>query len=159
MFISLPQTNKNKSRFDLSTSRTFLWESSEPEAGGMACVKRVPLTGGYELPGSEGLRSPYSLSPPVTPSPSSSFTDEDERAIQHCFHYTGTVLTSTLAFQKEQKLKCECQVSACLELFLRTSSSPRSLPTRVMLPVLSRPVAALQLGNLVTWKSLKEGGQ
>lgn len=37
------------------------------------------------------------------------FTDEDERAIQHCFHYTGTVLTSTLAFQKEQKLKCECQ--------------------------------------------------
>lgn len=30
--------------------------------------------------------------------------------IQHCFHYTSTVLTSTLAFQKEQKLKCECQV-------------------------------------------------
>ncbi|XP_029391542.1 cGMP-dependent 3',5'-cyclic phosphodiesterase [Mus pahari] len=37
------------------------------------------------------------------------FTDEDEHVIQHCFHYTGTVLTSTLAFQKEQKLKCECQ--------------------------------------------------
>ncbi|PNJ51501.1 PDE2A isoform 23, partial [Pongo abelii] len=37
------------------------------------------------------------------------FTDEDEQVIQHCFHYTSTVLTSTLAFQKEQKLKCECQ--------------------------------------------------
>uniref|UniRef100_H0VIU3 Phosphodiesterase n=1 Tax=Cavia porcellus TaxID=10141 RepID=H0VIU3_CAVPO len=37
------------------------------------------------------------------------FTGQDERVIQHCFHYTSTVLTSTLAFQKEQKLKCECQ--------------------------------------------------
>ncbi|XP_019504867.1 PREDICTED: cGMP-dependent 3',5'-cyclic phosphodiesterase [Hipposideros armiger] len=37
------------------------------------------------------------------------FTDQDERVIQHCFHYTSTVLSSTLAFQKEQKLKCECQ--------------------------------------------------
>uniref|UniRef100_A0A452SV01 Phosphodiesterase n=1 Tax=Ursus americanus TaxID=9643 RepID=A0A452SV01_URSAM len=37
------------------------------------------------------------------------FTAQDERVIQHCFHYTSTVLTSTLAFQKEQKLKCECQ--------------------------------------------------
>ncbi|KAI4581253.1 hypothetical protein MJG53_020841, partial [Ovis ammon polii x Ovis aries] len=37
------------------------------------------------------------------------FTDQDERVTQHCFHYTSTVLTSTLAFQKEQKLKCECQ--------------------------------------------------
>ncbi|XP_024609104.1 cGMP-dependent 3',5'-cyclic phosphodiesterase isoform X9 [Neophocaena asiaeorientalis asiaeorientalis] len=37
------------------------------------------------------------------------FTDQDERVIQHCFYYTSTVLTSTLAFQKEQKLKCECQ--------------------------------------------------
>ncbi|NXK15232.1 PDE2A phosphodiesterase, partial [Herpetotheres cachinnans] len=36
----------------------------------------------------------------------------DEHKIQHCFCYTSTVLTSTLAFQKEQKLKCECQVSA-----------------------------------------------
>jgi len=42
------------------------------------------------------------------------FTDQDERVIQHCFHYTSTVLTSTLAFQKEQKLKCECQVSHLL---------------------------------------------
>ncbi|KAF1421099.1 cGMP-dependent 3',5'-cyclic phosphodiesterase, partial [Spheniscus magellanicus] len=33
----------------------------------------------------------------------------DEHKIQHCFCYTSTVLTSTLAFQKEQKLKCECQ--------------------------------------------------
>uniref|UniRef100_A0A8C9DKK1 Phosphodiesterase n=1 Tax=Prolemur simus TaxID=1328070 RepID=A0A8C9DKK1_PROSS len=40
------------------------------------------------------------------------FTDQDEHMIQHCFHYTSTVLTSTLAFQKEQKLKCECQVKS-----------------------------------------------
>lgn len=38
-----------------------------------------------------------------------SFTQQDEHKIQHCFCYTSTVLTSTLAFQKEQKLKCECQ--------------------------------------------------
>ncbi|KAH0625301.1 hypothetical protein JD844_033793 [Phrynosoma platyrhinos] len=38
-----------------------------------------------------------------------SYTDIDEHKIQHCFCYTSTVLTSTLAFQKEQKLKCECQ--------------------------------------------------
>ncbi|XP_067322519.1 cGMP-dependent 3',5'-cyclic phosphodiesterase isoform X1 [Anolis sagrei] len=38
-----------------------------------------------------------------------SYTEIDERKIQHCFCYTSTVLTSTLAFQKEQKLKCECQ--------------------------------------------------
>lgn len=50
--------------------------------------------------------------------------------IQHCFHYTGTVLTSTLAFQKEQKLKCECQVRAYLELFPGTSSNPGRLSTR-----------------------------
>ncbi|XP_038622556.1 cGMP-dependent 3',5'-cyclic phosphodiesterase [Tachyglossus aculeatus] len=37
------------------------------------------------------------------------YTDEDEHKILHCFCYTSTVLTSTLAFQKEQKLKCECQ--------------------------------------------------
>lgn len=41
----------------------------------------------------------------------SSYTERDEHKIQHCFCYTSTVLTSTLAFQKEQKLKCECQVS------------------------------------------------
>ncbi|KAJ8276686.1 hypothetical protein COCON_G00084380 [Conger conger] len=33
----------------------------------------------------------------------------DEWKIQHCFRYTSSVLTSTLAFQKEQKLKSECQ--------------------------------------------------
>ncbi|XP_030412446.1 cGMP-dependent 3',5'-cyclic phosphodiesterase isoform X1 [Gopherus evgoodei] len=38
-----------------------------------------------------------------------SYTEADEHRIQHCFCYTSTVLTSTLAFQKEQKLKCECQ--------------------------------------------------
>ncbi|NXX23749.1 PDE2A phosphodiesterase, partial [Podargus strigoides] len=37
------------------------------------------------------------------------YTETDEHKIQHCFCYTSTVLTSTLAFQKEQKLKCECQ--------------------------------------------------
>ncbi|KAM8975436.1 cGMP-dependent 3',5'-cyclic phosphodiesterase isoform 2-T2 [Pelodytes ibericus] len=37
------------------------------------------------------------------------YTALDEHKIQHCFCYTSTVLTSTLAFQKEQKLKCECQ--------------------------------------------------
>ncbi|MBN3293567.1 PDE2A phosphodiesterase, partial [Polypterus senegalus] len=37
------------------------------------------------------------------------YTKEDEHKIQHCFCYTSTVLTSTLAFQKEQKLKFECQ--------------------------------------------------
>lgn len=45
--------------------------------------------------------------PPTLPG---SYTEADERKIQHCFCYTSTVLTSTLAFQKEQKLKCECQV-------------------------------------------------
>uniref|UniRef100_A0A8C6KQE8 Phosphodiesterase n=1 Tax=Nothobranchius furzeri TaxID=105023 RepID=A0A8C6KQE8_NOTFU len=38
-------------------------------------------------------------------------TEIDEHTIQHCFCYTSTVLTSTLAFQKEQKLKVECQVA------------------------------------------------
>ncbi|XP_048121116.1 cGMP-dependent 3',5'-cyclic phosphodiesterase isoform X2 [Alosa alosa] len=38
-----------------------------------------------------------------------SHTPADEHVIQHCFCYTSTVLTSTLAFQKEQKLKQECQ--------------------------------------------------
>ncbi|XP_075054437.1 cGMP-dependent 3',5'-cyclic phosphodiesterase isoform X2 [Mixophyes fleayi] len=37
------------------------------------------------------------------------YTEVDEHKIQHCFRYTSTVLTSTLAFQKEEKLKCECQ--------------------------------------------------
>ena len=78
----------------------------------------------------------------MTPSPPSSFTDEDEHVIQHCFRYTGTVLTSTLAFQKEQKLKCECQVSTCRgELFLGSSASPRRLSPGLPLPVLSRPAS------------------
>ncbi|XP_073673704.1 cGMP-dependent 3',5'-cyclic phosphodiesterase isoform X3 [Garra rufa] len=37
------------------------------------------------------------------------YMEADEHVIQHCFCYTSTVLTSTLAFQKEQKLKFECQ--------------------------------------------------
>ncbi|KAJ8412607.1 hypothetical protein AAFF_G00129430 [Aldrovandia affinis] len=36
-------------------------------------------------------------------------TRVDEHKIQNCFRYTSSVLTSTLAFQKEQKLKSECQ--------------------------------------------------
>lgn len=59
----------------------------------------------------------------MTLNPSSRFTGQDERVIQHCFHYTSTVLTSTLAFQKEQKLKCECQVSC-----LSQASSGTCLP-------------------------------
>lgn len=60
--------------------------------------------------------------PPFLPG---SYTEADERKIQHCFCYTSTVLTSTLAFQKEQKLKCECQVGvtrvshACVCMSLR----------------------------------------
>uniref|UniRef100_A0AAZ3P3S0 Phosphodiesterase n=1 Tax=Oncorhynchus tshawytscha TaxID=74940 RepID=A0AAZ3P3S0_ONCTS len=45
----------------------------------------------------------------IFPSSSLVHTDVDEHTIQHCFCYTSTVLTSTLAFQKEQKLKVECQ--------------------------------------------------
>uniref|UniRef100_A0A671S4J4 Phosphodiesterase n=1 Tax=Sinocyclocheilus anshuiensis TaxID=1608454 RepID=A0A671S4J4_9TELE len=37
------------------------------------------------------------------------YMEADEHVIQHCFCYSSTVLTSTLAFQKEQKLKFECQ--------------------------------------------------
>ncbi|KAL0994288.1 hypothetical protein UPYG_G00120260 [Umbra pygmaea] len=36
-------------------------------------------------------------------------TEVDEHTVQHCFRYTSSVLTSTLAFQKEQRLKYECQ--------------------------------------------------
>ncbi|XP_067084872.1 cGMP-dependent 3',5'-cyclic phosphodiesterase-like isoform X2 [Osmerus mordax] len=36
-------------------------------------------------------------------------TEADERIVQHCFRYTSSVLTSTLAFQKERRLKFECQ--------------------------------------------------
>ncbi|KAG7278952.1 hypothetical protein CRUP_036603 [Coryphaenoides rupestris] len=45
----------------------------------------------------------------TTTNSSARHTEADEHAIQHCFCYTSTVLTSTLAFQKEQKLKVECQ--------------------------------------------------
>lgn len=50
------------------------------------------------------------------------FTDQDEQVTQHCFQYTSTVLTSTLAFQKEQKLKCECQ--ALLQVAKKPLHSP-----------------------------------
>uniref|UniRef100_A0A4W4E9Y1 Phosphodiesterase n=1 Tax=Electrophorus electricus TaxID=8005 RepID=A0A4W4E9Y1_ELEEL len=43
------------------------------------------------------------------PPPVCRYSDVDEHLVQHCFCYTSTVLTSTLAFQKEQKLKFECQ--------------------------------------------------
>uniref|UniRef100_A0A8C0IZ12 Phosphodiesterase n=1 Tax=Chelonoidis abingdonii TaxID=106734 RepID=A0A8C0IZ12_CHEAB len=51
-----------------------------------------------------------------------SYTEADEHRIQHCFCYTSTVLTSTLAFQKEQKLKCECQVRGQLALSLHMAA-------------------------------------
>ena len=57
------------------------------------------------------------------------FTDQDKHVIEHCFHYTSTVLTSTLAFQKEQKLKCECQVSDPPGTSLR-DQKPSSQPQR-----------------------------
>ncbi|XP_042202321.1 cGMP-dependent 3',5'-cyclic phosphodiesterase-like, partial [Callorhinchus milii] len=38
------------------------------------------------------------------------YTESDEHVIHHCFTYTSTVLTSTLAFQKQQKLNFECQI-------------------------------------------------
>uniref|UniRef100_A0A9J8BFU1 Phosphodiesterase n=1 Tax=Cyprinus carpio carpio TaxID=630221 RepID=A0A9J8BFU1_CYPCA len=44
----------------------------------------------------------------------------DEHVIQHCFCYTSTVLTSTLAFQKEQKLKFE---SSLCNIILSVSRS------------------------------------
>ncbi|XP_032872534.1 cGMP-dependent 3',5'-cyclic phosphodiesterase [Amblyraja radiata] len=37
------------------------------------------------------------------------YTSMDEQIIRHCFRFTGTVLTSTMSVQKEQKLKIECQ--------------------------------------------------
>ncbi|NXW19189.1 PDE2A phosphodiesterase, partial [Circaetus pectoralis] len=55
-----------------------------------------------KLSGERGDRGESVGAPP-------SYTEADEHKIQHCFCYTSTVLTSTLAFQKEQKLKCECQ--------------------------------------------------
>lgn len=38
------------------------------------------------------------------------YTKYDVQIIRHCFQYTATVLTSTLAFQNERKLKNETQV-------------------------------------------------
>ena len=38
------------------------------------------------------------------------FTSEDIHGIHQCFQYTATVLTSTLAFQNERKLKDQTQV-------------------------------------------------
>lgn len=37
------------------------------------------------------------------------YTEVDEHMAQHCFCYTSSVLTSTLAYQQEQRLKFECQ--------------------------------------------------
>lgn len=77
--------------------------------------------------------------------------------IQHCFHYTSTVLTSTLAFQKEQKLKCECQVSDLLGATLgkgSPSSQPQSIIHKGKAHVFLDP---WQEGYLVPWRLLKEG--
>lgn len=95
--------------------------------------------------------SPTPHCEPSCPTPR--FTEQDEHVIQHCFHYTGTVLTSTLAFQKEQKLKCECQVSHLLQASLRdplaTSSAPGSHP-QGNTPFPSGFLAGLPWGNCVT---------
>uniref|UniRef100_A0A9J7YG64 Phosphodiesterase n=1 Tax=Cyprinus carpio carpio TaxID=630221 RepID=A0A9J7YG64_CYPCA len=48
------------------------------------------------------------------------YMEADEHVIQHCFCYTSTVLTSTLAFQKEQKLKFE---SSLCNIILSVSRS------------------------------------
>uniref|UniRef100_A0A8B9R7Z7 Phosphodiesterase n=1 Tax=Anas platyrhynchos TaxID=8839 RepID=A0A8B9R7Z7_ANAPL len=56
-----------------------------------------------------------------------SYTERDEHKIQHCFCYTSTVLTSTLAFQKEQKLKCECQVNDVSVLLQEIITEARNL--------------------------------
>ncbi|XP_042627677.1 cGMP-dependent 3',5'-cyclic phosphodiesterase-like [Cyprinus carpio] len=51
------------------------------------------------------------------------YMEADEHVIQHCFCYTSTVLTSTLAFQKEQKLKFECQA------LLQVAKNPLHTPS------------------------------
>lgn len=84
------------------------------------------LPGGREVRRNGERSLPSSLS--SGPAPSPRFTDEDEHVIQHCFHYTSTVLTSTLAFQKEQKLKCECQVSDLPCTSLRDGVAQLSAP-------------------------------
>ena len=38
------------------------------------------------------------------------FTDRDISCVQQCFRYTATVLTSTIAFQNERRLKLHSQV-------------------------------------------------
>lgn len=78
--------------------------------------------------------------------------------VQHCFHYTSTVLTSTLAFQKEQKLKCECQVSSLRCASLR--SKVTQLPAPVTYPqgkspCLSGPWPGVYLE---LWGPVKEDG-
>lgn len=83
------------------------------------------------------------------------FTDQDKHVIQHCFHYTSTVLTSTLAFQKEQKLKCECQVSGLPYTFLRDKVTWLSAPAihpQGKSPCLSGP---WQGDCLALWRPLK----
>ncbi|XP_064609581.1 cGMP-dependent 3',5'-cyclic phosphodiesterase-like [Liolophura sinensis] len=66
---------------------------------------------------------------------SARFTDDDIQAVQHCFKYTSTVLTSTLAVQNERRLKNETQtllqvarnlfthLGECLSLSLRVLPS------------------------------------
>lgn len=86
------------------------------------------------------------------------FTDQDKHAVQHCFHYTSTVLTSTLAFQKEQKLKCECQVSGLPRASLRNKATQLSAPVTYpqgKSPCLSGPWLGVYL---VLWRPLKEEG-
>ncbi|NXL68642.1 PDE2A phosphodiesterase, partial [Chordeiles acutipennis] len=90
-----------------------------------------------------------------------SYTEEDEHKIQHCFCYTSTVLTSTLAFQKEQKLKCECQVSARVALSRRAHACPRVTPV-THCPLCPHQALLQVAKNLFThlgrWEHLGPGG-
>lgn len=40
---------------------------------------------------------------------SSRFLDDDRRIVTNCFQYTVNILLSTVAFEKERRLKCQCQ--------------------------------------------------
>lgn len=86
------------------------------------------------------------------------FTDQDKHVIEHCFHYTSTVLTSTLAFQKEQKLKCECQVSDLTGTSLRDQGA--QLPASEIHPQgKSSCVSGPWQGDYrMPWRPFKEQG-
>ncbi|XP_016112282.1 cGMP-dependent 3',5'-cyclic phosphodiesterase-like [Sinocyclocheilus grahami] len=75
------------------------------------------------------------------------YMEADEHVIQHCFCYTSTVLTSTLAFQKEQKLKFECQVRGGEELFLLLILRRRLQNCYCDIPSVADPVLSLSVSE------------